>query len=366
MTININGAGISGLTAGLNLATEGYDVNIYEKEDEVGGSMVENAQMLPNWMSRNDIINYLESFNVEIDPAEEVRQAEVFFGDKKILVRGEDKPFGYTVLRGGENSLEKRLANQFRDVGGTIRTGETCENPDIIATGSKKPHAIVYGEVFEGDFNPERVKAFFSSEITPKSYYYFYPHSEDRASIVVTGVKKWGFKPKKAFEKLLESEKLVEKGIEVGDKIDSFGAFANCFIPEKAEINGSLLVGEAAGFQDYLTGFGMKFAFESGYLSARSIIDDSDYEKLWRKKMYPDLKKAQYARDLYNITGENGISKAFGKNEEQETTEKVIESDIQFFEDLWHSRFLKPGMKITGYLPENLRVFLFRKVVERL
>ena len=42
----------------------------------------------------------------------------------------------------------------------------------------------------------------------------------------------------------------------------------------------SLYVGEAAGLQDFLFGFGMRYAFASGYLAAQSVIYKKDYEKI--------------------------------------------------------------------------------------
>lgn len=41
----------------------------------------------------------------------------------------------------------------------------------------------------------------------------------------------------------------------------------------------NLFIGEAAGLQDFLWGFGMKYAFASGFLAAQSIINGEDYEK---------------------------------------------------------------------------------------
>ncbi|MFZ5762694.1 MAG: hypothetical protein ACOY8P_07205, partial [Thermodesulfobacteriota bacterium] len=42
---------------------------------------------------------------------------------------------------------------------------------------------------------------------------------------------------------------------------------------------GRLRVGEAAGLQDLLWGFGMKSAVVSGYLAARSMLDGTDYAR---------------------------------------------------------------------------------------
>jgi flavin-dependent dehydrogenase len=76
-------------------------------------------------------------------------------------------------------------------------------------------------------------------------------------------------------------EKLV--GFKVGKVTERFSCGVNFNYLKKAEIDGRLYVGEAAGFQDGLAGFGMLYAFMSGYYAAQSIIDKKDYNILWRK-----------------------------------------------------------------------------------
>ena len=49
------------------------------------------------------------------------------------------------------------------------------------------------------------------------------------------------------------------------------------------KIDDQYFIGEAAGFQDCLAGFGMIYAFKSGFLVARSIIEDLDYESLLKR-----------------------------------------------------------------------------------
>jgi len=44
-------------------------------------------------------------------------------------------------------------------------------------------------------------------------------------------------------------------------------------------------VGEQAGFQDTLWGFGMCYGILSGFLAAQSFFQMSDFGDLWRKAM---------------------------------------------------------------------------------
>ena len=54
--------------------------------------------------------------------------------------------------------------------------------------------------------------------------------------------------------------------------------------------NNQIFTGEAAGLQDILWGFGMRYAINSGYYAAQSIIENKDYEKLIREHLSGRLK----------------------------------------------------------------------------
>jgi heterodisulfide reductase subunit A-like polyferredoxin len=58
--IKIAGAGVAGLTAAINLAKTGYEVEVHEKFPNVGGHYKENPQLLPNWFTKEDVIEELE------------------------------------------------------------------------------------------------------------------------------------------------------------------------------------------------------------------------------------------------------------------------------------------------------------------
>ncbi|MEJ2689531.1 MAG: hypothetical protein P8130_06190, partial [Deltaproteobacteria bacterium] len=60
-----------------------------------------------------------------------------------------------------------------------------------------------------------------------------------------------------------------------------------------------LFVGEAAGIQDLLWGFGMRTAMRSGFLAARSIIEGTDYGMAARKAFGSYLKAGVVSRFLW-------------------------------------------------------------------
>jgi flavin-dependent dehydrogenase len=64
-----------------------------------------------------------------------------------------------------------------------------------------------------------------------------------------------------------------------------------------------LYTGEAAGLQDFLWGFGMRYAINSGYYAAQSIIHGKDYEQLIKKHFTGRLKASISNRFFVELFG---------------------------------------------------------------
>lgn len=75
----------------------------------------------------------------------------------------------------------------------------------------------------------------------------------------------------------------------------------------RLQIDNKIFTGEAAGLQDFLWGFGMRYAITSGFLAAESIIKNQSYKKLIKKHLYGKL-KASLINRYYAEKSEN-----FGK-----------------------------------------------------
>lgn len=65
-------------------------------------------------------------------------------------------------------------------------------------------------------------------------------------------------------------------------------------------------VGEAAGFQDYLFGFGIRYAMLSGALAARSLIEGSNYDTLCRNWIRAQHRTSLVNRYWYECLGRSG------------------------------------------------------------
>jgi len=71
--------------------------------------------------------------------------------------------------------------------------------------------------------------------------------------------------------------------------------------------DGRYYVGEAGGLQDFMWGFGMRYAITSGVYAAKDILGESDYELEIKSKLLPKLKTSVVNRFLMNRIGDRGF-----------------------------------------------------------
>ncbi|MGM0440125.1 MAG: NAD(P)/FAD-dependent oxidoreductase [Chlamydiota bacterium] len=290
-TIKILGAGISGLTAAINLAEEGFRVEVYEQYPEVGQRFHGDLQGLENWSSHEDVVDSLAGMNITMnfscDPFESMvltdgkRQQKIIF----------DRPAFYLVKRGVmTGSLDQGLKQQALDKGVKINMKKTIlsSEVDIIATGPRKGEnvAVDKGIIFPSDL-PDGAYALVDDPAAFKGYGYLLVNKGYGCLCAVTFDKFTHIK--KSYQQTLQAfESLLDSAFDSSQDVGGWGSFS--VNPEYSR-GQALLVGEAAGLQDLLWGFGMRFAFRSGYLAARSIIESHQDKQCQSAQVY--LRNAQ-------------------------------------------------------------------------
>ena len=341
--IKILGAGLSGLSAAINLAKNEREATIFEKEEKVGVGK-SNAQLLGNWETKNDILDFLSEINIDVRYESKLEKIVLVAPNlkNKAVIYSDDIPVGYVVLRKGDNSLENFLARKAKKLGVKILTGiKEKIQAEVIATGSKRMDGIGYGCVLKGNFDKEKALILFDDRIAPKGYVYLLPHSRDKATFAIAMRPKAD--PKRSLEKAMK-HKIFRDTIESSTLLYNFSGYVNFSIPKTAKFGNSLLVGEAAGFQDAAFGFGMKYAFHSGYLAAKAIVENKDYDKLWKKAFLRDLKKSLSIRKIFDKLDYNSLlNKLIPKIGERSMTEfkKIYSSKFRMV-----SLFLKSLLEI--------------------
>ena len=155
--------------------------------------------------------------------------------------------------------------------------------------------------MFETD-SPDGYWAVFDNTLAPLGYAYLLIHNGrgTLASCMFTGFKRQAEHVARTVAFFRD-----KTGLEMREA-RPFGGFANFRLPRTAVQGGHPVVGEQAGFQDALAGFGMRYALRSGILAARSLIEDVDYTRLWRKELQPQLRIGVSNRFIFNALGDRG------------------------------------------------------------
>lgn len=275
--IKIAGAGPSGLAAAINLKMAGLDVAVYEKRSDTGKRFHGDLQGLENWSDKCNVLDYLAQMNIRVN-----FDCDPFL--KLIITNGEsarishyDEPLCYLVKRGTHaNSLDQGLKRQAEEARVRIYFNQTIplEEADIVATGpiSREIFAVDKGIIFETDLEDTNV-FLINDDVALRGYAY----------LLVTGG--YGCMCTVLFDQFKELDDYFERTRSTFARMYDFEirnsnpvAGIGCFSTKNVFQEGkSLYVGEAAGIQDLMWGFGIKTAIESGHLAAQCIIEDLDY-----------------------------------------------------------------------------------------
>ncbi|MFH0889856.1 MAG: NAD(P)/FAD-dependent oxidoreductase [Candidatus Aenigmatarchaeota archaeon] len=283
------GAGPSGLSAAINLVKAGFEVEVFEAGKDCGSRFGGDLQGLENWSKKENVLDDLKQMNIEINfDCAPFKKMYGMTGKNKTALEF-SKPAFYLVKRGTVGgSLDQGLKRQAMENGVKIIFNSRIGNEaDIIATGpfSKESFAVDRGIIFDTDMDDIAV-GLADDKFAYKGYAYF---------LVTNG---YGCICTVLFDKLERVNdsldrtiKFFEKNFNVDIKnprrVGGVGTFS---LGNKFEVDGKKYVGEAAGIQDLLWGFGMRSAITSGYLAAKSIIDKTSYQDVARKYFEKRLK----------------------------------------------------------------------------
>lgn len=301
-SISIIGAGPAGLSAAIHLARSGYGVTIYERNSDVGMRFHEDFQGIENWSVSSDLLSSLREMGIRPDFLCHPYSRGSFFmkGDFGGAVES-PKPLFYLTLRGSsEETLDCSLKRQAREAGATLLFNQRRDpkEGDIVATGPGRPNVLASGVTFRTDL-PDTITACLDNRIAPWGYAYLLVR-QGRATLASVYFKNF----KKGFGYLDKSIQVFQKRRPFSmDGVRRFTGYGNYFPARTAMQDRRLYAGEAAGFQDYLFGFGIRYALTSGYLAARSIIEGESYDALWKKAFGKQLTTSLSNRYLLQVFG---------------------------------------------------------------
>lgn len=303
--INIQGAGLSGLSAAINLARAGYNVDVFEKDDDCGKRFHGDLEGLENWSSPVDIIQEFNSMNIKINFDCNPFKTFYLSDGKELLSNTFEKPVFYVVKRGVvEKSLDQGLKNQALDLGVNIHFNSKTkkENMAIISTGTaeNKSVGIVKGIRFETESDDLAV-SILNSKVSDRGYSYLLI-TNGYGCMCSVNLYSTGEKANKYFKKAYD---IITKQFDIDIKNEKNVGGMGCFLLKPRLIeNKKIYTGEAAGLQDLLWGFGMRYAINSGFLAALSIIENKNYKKLIKQNLSGRIKTSVVNRFLADKVGD--------------------------------------------------------------
>ncbi len=283
--ITVVGAGPSGLASTIVLARAGKKVVVRERQQSVGARFHGDFQGLENWSIKTDVLDEMRDLGIATDfPVHPILSGAAYDADGRKYEVRDEKPLYYLVRRGsGADTLDSALLQAAKEAGADIRFGDkvTRVPPDaIVATGPRRADAIASGYIFKTDM-ADASHVSFDDRLAPWGYAYL---------LIASGVGTLAVCMFRDFKNhavhLKEAVAYFERltGLEMTDP-KPFGGYGMLSRMTRVERGGRLLVGERAGLQDALAGFGMRYALISGALAAQAKISGESYASLLNNRM---------------------------------------------------------------------------------
>lgn len=306
--LDIVGAGPAGLSAAITAARAGLRVVVHERAQTVGSRFHGDFQGLENWTTEGDVLGELATLGIEPRFEHIPFREQVLYGPDGDEHRvTSDTPFYYLVRRGpAAGTLDSALLELAREAGAEVRFGEpvhTLPSGGVVAHGPRASDAVAVGWTFRTDLT-DGAWAALGEHIAPRGYAYFLV-AAGRATLAVC-----------LFDDFHRENLYLDRAVElfqqrVGFRMDGarrFGGAGAVRLPDAAIRGRNLFAGEAAGFQDPLWGFGMRYALLSGHLAARAWIEGvpETYGRLWRQRLEGLMQAGAVNRFLFELTGDRG------------------------------------------------------------
>ncbi len=316
--MEIIGAGPAGLIAAINLAKMGCAVTVYEEKPDVGHRFHGDFQGLENWSSKEDVTDLLERLGIDIKlfpHGEFVCQPynEVYIYDANLnkTVLNSKKPFFYLVKRGDDpDSLDRALLKVAREAGARVVFNkrvdkfDNLENGAIIGVGPRAADVIAKGVLFKTTM-ADTAAVILDDNLAPKGYAYLLVYN-GRATMATCMFREFK-RERECFERTVEAFKRALPSLDMADERE-FGGYGNFFLDKPVYENGKYYIGEAAGMQDCLWGFGMRYAMLSGYFAADCFVGGKDYAAVLKSELLPMQRVSLANRFIFERFGNIGYS----------------------------------------------------------
>jgi flavin-dependent dehydrogenase len=305
-TLEVVGAGPAGLAAAITLARAGRQVVLHEAQREIGHRFGADLQGLENWSTTGDVLHVLREAGLSTAfQTTGCRRGVAFDAWDCRYELASAEPLVYLVERGPcRGSLDSTLLDQALALGVEIRFDsrkESLSGKGIAAIGPQATDAIAAGYHFETDMADGFWLAL-DNGLAPGGYaYLLVMHGRGTVKSCMFG----DFKRHRAY--VARTVERFRRLVGLQMRNARYHAGAAALRAPCGEFHGTPLVaGEQAGFQDALTGFGLRYAMVSGVVAARSLLAAADYRVAWRRELAPAIATARANRAVFAHLGNRG------------------------------------------------------------
>lgn len=354
--VAIMGAGLSGLSCAIILEQNGINPDIFENRKQTGDRFV-NCEILLSVLSSplNDAVKYFsENFNIFLKPQSNIKTLEIHSPNQCASISGN---LGYTNLRGRiKNSFDKQLEEQVKSKI-RFKSKKTYEEllheytHVVLATGdaayageisnyNTELTVKLKGAIIRGDFDINKVSAWFNNDFAPKGYSYLIPISQNEANIVIAY-------PEYSENKSVNTDKLWDLfkshvKTYLNQNIEEYSHFEVSKyiigVCEYPRIGNTFFVGNNFGSIMPFLGFGQIEAILTGIYAGLDITGKGDYCQLTeplRKSFYDSLTLRRTMEKLSNDNYDTFVKSLKGK-----IGQKLFNSKINYLKII--SKLLKP------------------------
>lgn len=281
---------------------------MYEQHGTVGGRFAGDFQALENWTTNEDVLTWLQPRGLSSGfGAWPVRRMTLVDPDLTQRPVETERPLLYLVKRGGDaDALDHALAARAAALGVQFRfrsraRPEELAGPVIVATGPGGTQGVAAGFVAKTS-HPDQVVAVASDALAPKCYAYCVVH-DGRATMAAGLARDFG----QAWTRFAQARAaFAQLGLSDFREIRRFGGRMHVGKGDPLVVGPRLYVGEAAGLQDYLLAFGLRYAFASGHLAARALLTGEPYDEMVKRELQGALRAGFVNRLVYDRLGDAG------------------------------------------------------------
>jgi flavin-dependent dehydrogenase len=306
--IRIAGAGLSGLSAAIGLAQRGFKVEVFERNAESGQTRHTDWDAIENWTTEEDFLSCLRQWGLQ--PAFEHREPlsfEVYDPKGNCHEVRLPRPFFYLLKRGVERgSIEQALKEQALESGVALHYNRAAVQDEvhIWAAGARSAGFFLGTGVTFRTSHPDLVAGLVDTRAAPKAYAYLViVDGFGTLSVVLTQ----DFKNARKYLEHCTTEFRRHRRFDMNDlkRTSGFGGLVSAFWQPAARL---ITLGEAAGLQDFLWGFGIRHALHSGHLAARAVHENLDYARLIEHEIHPLVRASIVNRMFYDRVGNRAYS----------------------------------------------------------